>query len=216
MKHVKYTLFLLIFIITQCKWSGNRGSATLPIPSSTEDVKGFFGGIPDSLVNELPILPDDYFMTERNIVMKEGYEMDSKEALSILQQYNSIITPIGDDTFSFKRDIGKIRLFLAGIWPTSEDVDYFILKCFTEDGSVEVFIVSVADNSILDTEWIASFNSDSDGGIGIHSNKDASHFIPGQIMSRRQDDTVIVYSIDMHGKLTEEYRYFIEGKYEVL
>lgn len=214
MRSVRFFLLLLMFLLSQCQWSWNKNSSpVLNPPSSDEKLDSFFC-VPDSLIEELPVLPDDYFMTESNIMREEGYELEPQKALAILQQKKGRIIPTSYDTFVFKRSEGKIRVFLSGKWPVSENVCYYILKCFAEGGSVEVFLFSVTGKIVRASEWIASVDNDSDCGIGLNCNEDGDFFIPGQIMSRRQGDTVLVYSYDTHEKLTEEYRCFMrkDGK----
>lgn len=212
MKHVRCTLLLLTFLFTQCQWNGNRSSAFLPYSPSVEERQDSCRDMLDSLIKELPVFPDDYFMTESNIMKEEGYKLNPQMVLPVLQQNKGIIVPTGDDTFVFKRTIGGIRVFLTGKWPVTGGRDYFILKCFTEESSVEVFIFSVIDNSIHASEWIASI---SDCGIGVNYNVE-DLFIPKQIMSKRQGDSVIVYSFDTHKLLTEEFKIILTKNGELL
>lgn len=212
MKRVRYTLLLSIFLLPQCQWRGNRTSDLLPNSPLVEETQESIWGVPDSLINNLPVLPDDYFMTKSNIVKEEGYELAPKKVFTILQQKKGIIIPTGYDTFIFKRSIGRVRVLLSGKWTVSKNVDYFILKCFTEEGTVEVFIFSIIDNAIFASEWIASF---SDTGIGVNCNVD-DLFIPEQILSRRQEDTVFVYSFDTHELLSEEYNIILTKNGELL
>ena len=75
-----------MFLLSQCQWSWNKSSSpVLNPPSSDEKLDSFFC-VPDSLIEELPVLPDDYFMTESNIMREEGYELEPQKALAILQQ----------------------------------------------------------------------------------------------------------------------------------
>ena len=212
MKRVRYTLLLMIFLLPQCQWSGNRTSALLPNSPSVKETQESIWAVPDSLINNLPVLPDDYFMTESNIVKEEGYELAPQKVFTILRQKKGIIIPTDYDTFVFKRSIGRVRVLLSGRWTVSKNVDYFILKCFTEEGTVEVFIFSVRDNAIFASEWIASI---SDSGIGVNCNVD-DLFIPEQILSRRQGDTVFVYSFDTHELLSEEYNIILTKNGELL
>ena len=214
MKYLRNVLLLLAFLLPQCQWIGNRTAVTFPSTSSLEDISVSFFGLSDSLIKEIPNLPNDYFMTENNIMKKEGYELDATLVLPILQQYKGIIIPTGSDTYAFKRTEGNTRVFLSGKWSISEDVDYFFLKCFAGEGTVEVFIFSLIDNAIHASEWIASVSNDSDCGSGIYCNEDEGYFIPAEIMSRRQEDTVFVYSFDAYNNLTEEYKLFLmaDGK----
>lgn len=212
MKRVRCTLLLLTFLFPQCHGNGNRNSALLPNSSSVEERPESCWDILDSLVKELPVFPDDYFMTESNIMKEEGYTLDPQMVLPVLQQNKGIIIPTGNDTFVFKRAIGGIRVFLSGKWPVTGGRDYFILKCFSEERSVEVFIFSVIDNAIHASEWIASI---SDSGIGVNCNVE-DYFIAKQIMSKRQGDSVLVYSFDTHKVLTEEFKIILTNNGELL
>ena len=212
MKHVSCTLLLLTFLFSQCHWNGNRNSAFLPNAPSVEERQESCWNILDSLIKELPVFSDDYFMTESNIMKEEGYKLDPQMVLPVLQQNKGIIIPTGDDTFVFKRTIGGIRVFLSGKWPVTGGRDFFILKCFTEERSVEVFIFSVIDNAIHASEWIASV---SDYGIGVNCNVQ-DFFIPNQIMSKRQGDSVLVYSFDTHKILTKEFKILLTKNGELL
>ena len=220
MKCIRFTLFLLVFLFPQCQW--NRNAAPSRCSLADEEIPESFLGIPDSLIKKLPILPDDYFMTESNIMKEEGYELDKKEVMEILQQCKGIIIPTSYDTFYLKRGEGSIRVFLAGKWPVSDNVDYFILKCITDEETVEVFIFSVIDNAINDSEWIAAIKMDSDSGpeigyVFIGDDYDIDDdYVSGQIMSRRQGDTVYICFFDTQKKLQEEHKCFLTKDGEIL
>ena len=93
MRSVRFFLLLLMFLLSQCQWSWNKSSSpVLNPPSSDEKLDSFFC-VPDSLIEELPVLPDDYFMTESNIMREEGYELEPQKALAILQQKKGWIIP---------------------------------------------------------------------------------------------------------------------------
>ena len=218
MKRARLILLLLAFIFLQCK---GRNAASVPKSLPVEKISYYFLGIPDSLIKELPILPDDYFMTACNIMKEEGYEVDKKDVSEILRQNKGIIIPIGCNTFSFKRGEGSVRLFLSGKWSVS-GLDYFILKCITDKELAEVFIFSVIDNAIFDSEWIGAINMGSNlmsdiGSVFICNDYDINdNYAMGSIIPRRREDTVYVCFFDTQKKLQEEHKYFLTKDGEII
>lgn len=204
----------------QCRC--NRSTDSLHRSSADEVIPESFLGIPDSLIKKLPILPDDYFMKESNIMNEEGYELDPKEVIKVLQQCKGVIISLDDDIISFKRGEGNSRVFLLGKWSASNAVDYYILKCITDEKTNEVFIFSIIGNSINDSEWIAAIDMDSDSetnSVSVFINDDydiKDDYDLGQIKSRKEKDTVFVCFFDVQQNLQEEHKCVLTKEGEII
>lgn len=158
---IKKYFFLLATLLSvawacQCNNAGNSNQE--PISSSQGSVSVLLG-FSDTLLYTLPILPDDYFTKEHNILTVEGLEIEPERIKEILKLDVGFVFPKGIivdlkqlDTEFFPESI----FYLIGKWTICDCVDaLFIKHVFKEGGDSTIYVLTVKAGHIIDSRLIA-------------------------------------------------------------